>query len=51
MIKYALVQVLLLGEVLFKLLFNYKILFIYYLKIIIKLIHVFNYYLENIKEL
>jgi len=42
MIKYALVQVLLLGEVLFKLLFNYKILFIYYLKVIkIYLKHVF----------
>jgi len=39
MIKFALVQVLLLGEVLFKLLFNYKILFIYYLKIIVKLIN------------
>jgi len=36
LIKYALVQDLLLGEVLFKFLFNYKFLFIYDLKIIIK---------------
>jgi len=33
MIKYTLAQIILLGEVIFKLLFNYKFLFIYYLKV------------------